>query len=376
MLKIKDIRKWGFTKGSTNENGENAFLPIIKRFLKELNVSYTDECCNEVNIGTGGGTTGPKGDKGDTGATGPQGPIGPTGPKGDTGLQGPAGADGGVIAETITNITNTVTGHKIGTYTNESGVSVDINETITSIPTFSILGNVVTLSYIDEAGVTNTKSLTIPSDILTTLTNAISGHKIGTYTNENGTPVNINETITAISNFSILGNTVTLTYIDEAGATNIKTLTIPSDIVTNITNTITGHKIADYTNEDGSVNIINETITTFTKQPGTTTFIYTSEDGTNTSIDLAPIDVNLTPINYVPAASGNTQNLNSIVVDPNGDIWVIDSAGDAKKIKATDVITTVTDTIAGHKIATYTNESSTPVVINETITIYTSFINP
>ena len=45
---------------------------------------------------------------------------------------------GTIPAQTITTITNTITGNKIGTYTNESGVAVDINETITSIsqPTY------------------------------------------------------------------------------------------------------------------------------------------------------------------------------------------------------------------------------------------------
>lgn len=49
------------------------------------------------NIGSGGGTVGPKGDKGDQGDPGPQGPEGPTGPagpKGDTGNTGPQGPIG------------------------------------------------------------------------------------------------------------------------------------------------------------------------------------------------------------------------------------------------------------------------------------------
>jgi hypothetical protein len=86
------------------------------------------------------GPTGAQGPKGDTGATGPQGPVGPTGPagatgstgatglqgpKGDTGATGPAGptgatgatgaqgpkGDAGTFAtETITTVTNSVSG--------------------------------------------------------------------------------------------------------------------------------------------------------------------------------------------------------------------------------------------------------------------------
>ena len=49
------------------------------------------------------------------------------------------------------------------------------------------------------------------------------------------------------------------------------------------------------------------------------------------------INVVLTPIGYVPASFGNTLNLNNVVVDPNGDIWIIDSAGDAVQIGSTNV---------------------------------------
>ena len=49
------------------------------------------------------------------------------------------------------------------------------------------------------------------------------------------------------------------------------------------------------------------------------------------------INVVLTPIGYVPASFGNTLNLNNVVVDPNGDIWIIDSAGDAVQIGSTTV---------------------------------------
>jgi hypothetical protein len=44
------------------------------------------------------------------------------------------------------------------------------------------------------------------------------------------------------------------------------------------------------------------------------------------------IDVNLTPVAYIPTASGNTNNLNEVVLDPNGDTWLIDADGDALQI--------------------------------------------
>ena len=48
-----------------------------------------------------------------------------------------------------------------------------------------------------------------------------------------------------------------------------------------------------------------------------------------------PLDVNNTAINYVPTASGNTNNRNSIVTDPAGDKWIIDANGDATKVTTT-----------------------------------------
>jgi hypothetical protein len=168
--------------------------------------------------------------------------------------------------ETVTHIINTIVGHKIGDYVNESGVSESIYETITSLSDFSIAGNVISITYIDESGVPATKTLTIPSDVVTTLTNAIVGHKIGTYTNESGVAVDINETITTITNALA-----------------------------------SGHKVADYTNEDGVVVTINETITTLVDN-GNGTATYTNESGAAVTIPL----------------SAPFKNLNEWHVDPNG----------------------------------------------------------
>jgi len=45
------------------------------------------------------------------------------------------------------------------------------------------------------------------------------------------------------------------------------------------------------------------------------------------------LDVVVEPISYTPTESGNTENLNSIVVDPEGNIWVIDFEGDASLLE-------------------------------------------
>ena len=99
----------------------------------------------------------------------------------------------------------------------------------------------------------------------------------------------------------------------------------------------------------------------------TTGKIYRYDTTTNTYklISGDALDVNLTPINYVPSDTGNTQNLNQLVVDPNGDIWIIDSEGDARKLNVAQTVTTVTNTLASNtareRIGTYTNEAGTVV---------------
>jgi hypothetical protein len=66
------------------------------------------------------------------------------------------------------------------------------------------------------------------------------------------------------------------------------TITLPKEIITNITNTVTGHKIADYTNENGTIQPINETITNLYSVSGGSgapdTLKYTNETGITTNV--------------------------------------------------------------------------------------------
>jgi hypothetical protein len=238
-------------------------------------------------------------------------------------------------AETITTITGAKTsGNKIGTYNNEAGVSVDLYETITSVTEFDYdaVSGTLMLTYKDEAGVENYLQTNIPVQVITSLTNAIVGHKIGTYTNESGVAVDINETITSINDFSIAGNVITLKYIDEAGVTNTKTLTIPSDVVTSLTNTITGHLIGTYTNESGVAVDIKETISTLVDN-GNGTSTYTNENGVAVTIK-TPNPANWVDVTTDPSATGNTGTLPRFVSNTaNGSKWYIDANGVAKLIE-------------------------------------------
>ena len=93
----------------------------------------------------------------------------------------------------------------------------------------------------------------------------------------------------------------------------------------------------------------------------------------NEIVETGAPDVVLTPVSYVPTSSGNANNKNNFVIDPNGEVWFIDTNGDAVKLNAKDVVTTLTNVIAGHKIGTYTNELGAVVDIYETITTLQKF---
>lgn len=85
---------------------------------------------------------------------------------------------------------------------------------------------------------------------------------------------------------------------------------------------------------------------------------YTQKNGVNKKakpsafLPMYGAKVETTPIIYVPTPTGNSQNKNSFVTDPNGDVWFIDYAGNAFQFEATasDFTGTTTNpaiTIAG-----------------------------
>ena len=310
-------------------------------------------------------------------------------------------AGSAAVAETITTITDTVTtGHLIGSYTNEAGVTVDLNETLTVLKTFSIVGNTITLEYVDESGTTTTKTVDVPADVVTTLTNALTaGHKIGTYTNETGAVIDLYETVTSVSDFSIAGSTITLKYVDETGIENTKSFDLPAvvaETVTTLTNALsTGNKIGTYTNESGVNVVLNETITTlqtFSITGNVITLEYVAEDGlTTTKTVTVPTDVITTITNALTTGNkiGTYTNESGTVVDLYETITSVtefdydavsgtlmltykDEAGVDNSLQTNipiQVITTLTNAlIAGNKIGTYTNESGTVVDIYETVT--------
>ena len=176
--------------------------------------------------------------------------------------------------ETVTTLTNFLaTGSQIGTYTNEDGVVMDFNESITTLTD----NGDGTFTFTHEGGGTSTLDAA-SLETLTTLTNFLtSGNQIGTYTNEDGVIVDFNESITSL----VDNGDGTLTFTQEGGGT--QTIDIGANIanletLTAITNTIAGNRIATYTDEDGNTWDINETITTIVDN-GDGSFDFTNENG-------------------------------------------------------------------------------------------------
>ena len=146
---------------------------------------------------------------------------------------------------------------------------------------------------------------------------------IARYENEEGVVVDIDETITSIDT---LGQT--FTYTDETGTPftidlrNFETLTSISIDTTAGTITYVDEDLLPTTLNVGDLVRVHETISDIVVDVANQEFTYTNEDGGETTVDITELETT----------------------------------------------TTVTNTVAGNAIATYTNEDLDEVVINETIT--------
>jgi len=280
--------------------------------------------------------------------------------------------------ETVTTLTNFLaTGSQIGTYTNEDGVVIDFNESITTLTD----NGDGTFTFTHEGGGTSTLDAA-SLETLTTLTNFLtSGNQIGTYTNEDGVIVDFNESITSL----VDNGDGTLTFTQEGGGT--QTIDIGANIanletLTAITNTIAGNRIATYTDEDGNTWDINETITTIVDN-GDGSFDFTNENG-----DTVTFTETLTTLtNFLTSGNqiGTYTNEDGVIVDFNESITSLVDNGDGTltftqegggtqtidigaNIANLETLTAITNTIAGNRIATYTDEDGNTWDINETIT--------
>ena len=293
-------------------------------------------------------------------------------------------------ANIVTTMTNTVVGNLIGTYTNEVGVAVDINETITIIGTPTLINNILTIPFTNETGVTSnvivdlsplavdisiqgivynpttntwiitqtdgsTSTITW-NDILTdvdfcpavksceTVTTLINnGDGTATYTNESGGSITF-----PIGGVSVVDNgdgTYTITLADNS------TVVIGDTSITNYADltTLPKHQIGNYINEAGTIIPVYETVSFITPVvSGHGIATYQDETGATTTIQETITeyqDNTLTPNNI-----GRYRDEAGIFVDVN------------------ENLTSISNTIVGHKVADYTNELGTVVNIEETVT--------
>ena len=163
------------------------------------------------------------------------------------------------------------------TYTSETGVETIYDETTTTID-LNTDGN--SIDYVDEDGQTTTLNL-----------------------------CNIVDNCETVTSLSFDTNTNELVYIDENGDTN--TITIDG-LVSVVADVNDGKVIATHTSGDGTVENIEETVTTLVNN-NDGTFTYTSETGVETIYDetTTTIDLNTdgNSIDYVDE-DGQTTTLN------------------------------------------------------------------
>jgi len=302
--------------------------------------------------------------------------------------------------ETTTLVNDTLTtGHIIGTYTNEAGDSVDLIETVTSL----IDNGDQTFTYTAEDGSTTTLD-TRDLETLTTLTNTIAGNRIGTYVDEDGNSFEIAETVTTL----VDNGDGTLTFAAEDGSAttldvaSLETLTTVNNVLAN------GNRIATYVDEDGTGFDIFETVTSLVDN-GDGTFSFVHEDGSATTLDVADLETLTTVTNTVLGSriatyvdeDGNSFDVNESVTElaDNGDgtfslthedgsVTTLDVGdletsdngdgtfsfvhedGSTTTLDARDLetLTSVTNTVTGNRIATYTDEDGNTIDVNETIT--------
>jgi hypothetical protein len=169
--------------------------------------------------------------------------------------------------DVTTTVTNTVAGNKIADYTNELGVVVAINETVTSI----VNNSDGTATYTDESGT----SITFPIGGATLVDN---GNGTITYTSESGTVTTFDEGFTSFVNSA---NGFTATYPN--GSTYVW-----SETITALVAATDGFS---YTSENGTVTTVTYLFDNAT--PASPNLLVQVNGTTQASIPLNSYDVNI-----------------------------------------------------------------------------------
>jgi hypothetical protein len=307
LIKNASIRKIGLGAGSfkTGDSVE-PLLNIVKRILKELEVPYVDECCNEIHKGSSLAET-------------------------DTFLNSVTLTDGILSIQ----------------YTGENGTPQIKTADLTAlIPKNSIIDgsydedtNTLTLEKVDGT------TIEIPINELTSLT--LTDTTL-TFTDENGvaneidlTPaVKLAETTTVLKTFSLSGTNLTLVYTDEDGVDQQKIVDL---ISLRPTLTTTGNS-GPSTYESNVLNIPNYSLAGLGGQPLSTNL--TSLSGLNyvspsfikmTATGTFTLDTN----DYYLASNPNGYTTNI------GTVTSVGGTGTVSGLTLTGSVTTTGDLILG-----------------------------
>lgn len=62
--------------------------------------------------------------------------------------------------------------------------------------------------------------------------------------------------------------------------------------------------------------------------------VYSQKGGVNKRARLSKVGPRIAAVNFVPSANGNTAHLNTVVTDPNGDVYFISGTGSAVKLNS------------------------------------------
>lgn len=286
----------------------------------------------------------------------------------------PTGGGGGSSSA----LTDIISGHKIAQHDNGLGGINDINESIT---TLTLAGS--TLTYVREDGTQDVINLPGGGGGATSSMAQIvaTGHLLATHSDGAGTDTDVFETITDLE---ISGTT--LTYTREDGTqVNLVIPSTPGGSISGLTNLITGNRIATHNDGDGISVDVFESITTLAIIGDTLT--YTKEDGTLNQIDLSGYAADTNSVaTYASQVTGGhvignldngagtiyglQESLTSLAL--TGSTLIYTREGGANQnidlstlLGGTD---TVTNVVAGHRIATHTAVNGIEVDIDETVT--------
>ena len=260
-----------------------------------------------------------------------------------------------------------------------------------------VVGNTVTITLTIN-GVPVTQSIVLPADIVTTMTNTKPGNLIGTYTNEAGVAVAINETISIIGTPTLTNNILTIPFTNETGVTSNVTVDL-SSLATDVsiqgitynsttntwtitqtdgsTNTITWNDILTDVDFCPAVKACETTTTIVNNGNGTATF--TNELGVSTTFPIGGVTIvdngdgtyttTLADGTIVVIGDTSTTNYADVTTLPKHQIGnFINELGTI--IPVYESVSTITPIVSGHGIATYQDETGTTTTIQETITEY------